>query len=129
MFAGILFGLDFYLTADRVVYINNNFNIFFSRFVDPYIDKRIFMIASIIYIIVWIIIEVQIIRWFPGFDDASVGKQAGFTFTLLGLIGVTTLLAQLFPYFVLISPRGFTGLIGIILFVLGNSLKLWATYK
>lgn len=145
MFAGVLFGLDFFIRTESIIWINN--------LISTYPDQlQIFLYSYMfpISLVVWLLIVIPLVYLDrsnpaePSDDLEELGgeeKEPGgiirriaiYSIFLAGCILAIYSLTVTFLYFASIlgpiSPKGAIGTIAIILFIIGNALQLLATFK
>lgn len=133
MLAGVLFGLDFYVTADRIIYINNVLTAFFSPIPTIYLVNLIAILMTI-----FLILQIYSYRK-KVYSFGDIGKSYSDKKSIIHLLSffdiivlimiIIMLWTQYAPSIIQISPKGSIGSIAIILFIVGNAVRLWTTFK
>ncbi len=130
MFAGILFGLEFFITEDHITWINNSLNTLVYHYGLYYILPFIasFFIISTIFTIVlfylpdWLGRLGERLRSTIWGVQRAIGLLYVMMYYLIPILAVCILLLN-------ISPKGVLGSIAVISFIIGNILQLLATYE
>jgi hypothetical protein len=145
MFAGVIFGLDFFIRTESIVWVNNLISTYPNQlqiFLSPYI----FPISLGVWLLFMIPLlyltrsnpvesseDLEVLGEEKEEPDGIIMRIVMYSLFLAGFITAIFALGSTFLYFASIlgpiSPKGAIGTIAIILFLLGNALQLWATFE